>query len=137
MDNRRALSRSFGERLYRKTLPNAFDAILSPEITDAAVSSGNEWVLALRQAKEAIDLATKHLIAILGVESFRIEQNGFPLLNYTGHIYEFREDWPGYAQQNNQAALSVIEEYPLGEGHGYIQTASSELEFQSLRRDST
>jgi len=92
---------------------------------------------ALRRAKEAIDLATKHLIAILGVESFRIEQNGFPLLNYTGYIYEFREDWPGYVQQNNQAALSVIEEYPLGEGHGYIQTASSELEFQSLRRDST
>jgi hypothetical protein len=117
------------------TMPNAFDAILPPEITDAAVRSGNEWVLPLPQTKEAINLATKHLIAILGVESFRIEHSGFLLLDYTGYAFEFRGDWPSYVQQNNQAALSFIEEYPLGEGHGYILTASSELEFQSLRRD--
>ena len=118
-------------------MPNAFNAILPPEITDASVRSGNEWVLPLPQATEAVDLATKHLISILGVESFRIEHSGFLLLDYTGYAFEFRGDWPSYVQQNNQAALSVIEEYPLGEGHGYIQTASSELEFQSLRRDST
>jgi hypothetical protein len=28
-----------------------------------------------------------------------------------------------------------MEENPLGDGYGYILTASSELEFQSLRRD--
>jgi hypothetical protein len=116
-------------------MPNAFNAILPPEITDAAVRSSNEWVFPLLQATEAVDLATKHLIAVLGVESFRIEHKGFLLLDYTGYIYEFRGDWPSYVQQNNLAALSFIEENPLGDGYGYILTASSELEFQSLRRD--
>ena len=46
-------------------MPDAFNAILPPKITVAAVRSGNEWVLPLRQRKEAINLATKHLIAIL------------------------------------------------------------------------
>jgi hypothetical protein len=55
---------------------NAFDAILPSEITDAAARAGNEWVLPLPQAKVAVDLATKHLISILGVESFRIQQKG-------------------------------------------------------------
>lgn len=116
-------------------MPEAFDAILPSEITDAAVRSGNEWVLPLPQAKEAIDLATKHLISILGVESFRIAHDGFLVQNYTGYAFEFRGDWPSYVQQNNQAALSFIEESPLGEGYGYILTASSEPEFESLRRN--
>lgn len=113
-------------------MPDAFNTILPSEITDVAVRSGNEWVLPLPQAKEAIDLATKHLISILGVELLRIEHNGFLLLDYTGYIHEFRGDWPSYVQHNNQAALSFIEENPLGDGYGYILTASSELEFKAL-----
>ena len=65
----------------------------------------------------AVDLAAKHLITIPGIESFRIGRNRFLSLDYTGYAFEFRRDWPSYVQQNNQAALSFIEEYPLGEGH--------------------
>src|SRR5262249_44417686 len=114
-------------------MPGAFNAILPSEITDAAARAGNERVLPLRQAKEAVDLATKHLISILGVESFRIEQNGFLMQDYTVYAFELRADWPSYVQQNNEAALSFIEENPLGEGYGYILTASSEWEFRALR----
>jgi hypothetical protein len=113
-------------------MPPAFNAILPPEITRAAVRSGNEWILPLPHAKAAIDLATKHLISILGVESFRITHDGFITENYTGYDFEFRGDWPSYVQQNNQAALSFINENPLGEGYGYILTTSSELEFKAL-----
>jgi hypothetical protein len=113
---------------------NAFDAILPLEITDAAARAGNEWVLPLPQAKVAVDLATKHLISILGVESFRIEQKGFLMQDYTVYAFELRGDWPSYVQQNNDAALSFIEENRLGEGYGYILTTSSELEFRALRR---
>jgi hypothetical protein len=115
-------------------MPDAFEAILPSEITDAAVRTGNEWVLPLPQARAAIDLATKHLISILGVESLRIEHARFLVQNYTGYDCEFRGDWPSYVQQNNQAALSFIEENPLGEGYGYILTTSSEVEFKALRK---
>ena len=58
-------------------MPDAFIAILPPEVTHAAVRSGNEWVLPLPQAQEAVDLATNHLIAILGPSHFGFSSAGF------------------------------------------------------------
>jgi hypothetical protein len=58
-------------------MPDALDAILPPSITNTAKRSGNEWVLPLPEAKQAIELASDNGIAILGVESLRIEDGGF------------------------------------------------------------
>ena len=113
-------------------MPDAFDAILPLSITSTAKRSGSEWVLPLRKAKQAIELASDNGIAILGVETFRIEDGGFRVENYTGYGFDFTGDWPDYVKQNNDAALNFITENPLGDGYGYILTATSRSEFDAL-----
>jgi len=89
-------------------MPDAFDNILPSAIPAAALHNGNEWVLPLPHAKEAIKLASEHLIAILGVEVFHIEENGLRVENYTGYGFDFLGDWPAYVQQNNRAAFQSL-----------------------------
>jgi hypothetical protein len=108
------------------------DNLLPSVITDAAVRAGDEWVIPLTEVNQAIHLATKHLIAVLGVESFRILENGFGTEGYTGYTLDFQGDWPTYVRQNNEAALRFIEENQLGEGYGYILTTASENEFKAV-----
>lgn len=115
-------------------MPDAFDTILPSAITAAALRNGNEWVLPLPQVKEAMKLASEHLIAVLGVEVFHIEENGLRVENYTGYAFDFLGDWPAYVQQNNHAAFRFIEKNELGNGYGYILTTSSEEEFKNLDR---
>jgi hypothetical protein len=115
-------------------MPDAFDTTLPSSITAAALRNGNEWVLPLPQVKEAIKLASEHLIAVLGVEVFHIEENGLRVENYTGYAFDFLGDWPAYVQQNNRAAFQFIEKNELGDGYGYILTTSSEGEFKNLDR---
>jgi hypothetical protein len=79
-------------------MPDALDAILPLSITNTAKRSGNEWVLPLREAKQAIELASDNGVAILGVESFRIEDGGFRVENYTGYGFDFAGDWPDEGQ---------------------------------------
>ena len=49
---------------------------------------------AVASGKEAIKLASEHLIAVLGVEVFHIEENGLRVETYTGYAFDFRGDWP-------------------------------------------
>jgi hypothetical protein len=115
-------------------MPDAFDTILPSALTAVALRNGNEWVLPLGQVKEAIKLASEHLIAVLGVEVFHIEENGLRVENYTGYDFDFLGDWPAYVEQNNRAAFQFIEKNELGNGYGYILTTSSEEEFKNLDR---
>jgi hypothetical protein len=108
------------------------DELLPSMITDAAVRAGDEWIIPLPEVNQAIHLATKHLIAVLGVESFRILENGFGVEGYTGYAVDFQGDWATYVRQNNEAALRFIEENQLGEGYGYILTTASEDEFKAV-----
>ncbi len=91
-----------------------------------------QWVIPLTEVNQAIHLATKHLIAVLGVESFRILENGLGTEGYTGYTLDFQGDWRTYVRQNNEAALRFIEEHQLGEGYGYILTTASENEFKAV-----
>jgi hypothetical protein len=112
-----------------------FDRTLPPAIIDAAIRSGNEWLLPLAEAKQAIILASEHLIAILGVELFRILNNGLLRTEgCTGYDFDFQEDWSTYVHQNNDAALQFIEQNQFGQGYGYILTTCSEEELKNLRR---
>lgn len=113
-------------------MTDAFDAILPSTLTATALRNGNEWVIRLPQVKEAIALASEHLIAVLGVEAFHIEENGLRVETYSGYAFDFQGDWPTYVQQNNHAALQFIEKNELGTGYGYILTTSSEEEFRNL-----
>ena len=70
-----------------------FDAILPGEISSAAVRTGNEWMIPLPQAKEAISLATKRGIAVLGVEIFRVSNAGLITEGYSGYEFKLGDDW--------------------------------------------
>ena len=111
------------------------DKLLPSVITDAAVRAGGEWIIPLPEVNQAINLASTHLIAVLGVESFRILKNGFGGEGCTGYAVDFQGDWPTYVRQNNEAALRYIEENPLGEGYGYILTTASEDEFNTVAKE--
>jgi hypothetical protein len=94
-------------RRRRSGKTDTFDTILPSAITTAALRNGNEWVLPLPQVKEAIKLASEHLIAILGVEVFHIEENGLRTENYTGYAFDFLGDWPALRPTKQPRRLSV------------------------------
>lgn len=77
-DSARLPQQRTSDKLMTSTrMPDAFDAIPPPAITAAALRNGNEWVLPLPHAKEAIKLASEHLIAVLGVECFTSKKTDF------------------------------------------------------------
>jgi hypothetical protein len=104
------------------------DNILPAGITERAARAGNEWIIPLAEARQAVSVASENLIAILGVESLRILDDGFLVLNYSGYGFDFKNDWPAYVGMNNNAALRYLEEHPLGQGEGYVLTSSSRRE---------
>ena len=115
-------------------MPDDFDSILPSSITEAAIRSGNELVIPLAQVREAVRLASEHQIAVLGVECFRVQEDGLLVLGYSGYGFEFQGDWPTFTEQNNRAALQYIAENELGSGHGYILTTTSKREFKALKQ---
>ncbi|HLG96430.1 MAG TPA: hypothetical protein VKX49_08970 [Bryobacteraceae bacterium] len=110
----------------------ALEEILPDEIRQNAILSGSEYVLALRDAQRAIEIASERLIAILGVESFRILAAGLAVMDYTGYNFELRGDWAEFVRLNNTEALTFLRDHQLPDGHGYILTATSEEEFHAL-----
>lgn len=105
---------------------------LPSEITSRAILSGDELLFPLDEAKAAIGVATQNLIALLGVEVFRILDNGFATETYSGYEFELDDNWQDYVSLNNKAALHFLDENSFGEGYGYILTSASENEFRRL-----
>lgn len=110
-----------------------FDAILPGEISSAAVRTGNEWMIPLPQAKEAISLATKRGIAVLGVEIFRVSNAGLITEGYSGYEFKLGDDWVKFVSSNNEAALRYVVEHEFGSGYAYILTTTSAREFEALK----
>jgi hypothetical protein len=61
-----------------------FEKILPDELTVASVRRGEELVLTYKRARQAIEMATEHLIAVLGVEYFQILDDGLGVETYSG-----------------------------------------------------
>jgi hypothetical protein len=108
------------------------ERILPVEIIRATTCSGNELVLPLDEAKRAVRIAGENRIATLGIEVFRILEDGLGTETYTGYGFKFDDNWPDYVRFNNEAALRFIDENSFGSGYGYILTSTSEKEFRAL-----
>ncbi len=110
----------------------ALEEILPDEIKRNAVLSGQEIVLTLPHAQRAIAFATQHLIAVLGIESFRILDDSLGVLDYSGYNLGLRGDWQEFVRLNNSEAVKFLAEHELGVGYRYILTSTSEKEYREL-----
>ena len=107
-------------------MPDALDAILPASIANVAKRSGNEWVLPLEQAIQTIKLASDNGIAILGVESFRIEEGGF-----VDHPNLIRE----LDSINNAKGITAVREGDLQHARTEPVKGFGDVRFPSFRRD--
>jgi hypothetical protein len=83
--------------------------------------------------KDAVGVATKYQIAVLGVEVFRILPDGLGTGGYSGYEFDLVEDWGRFVSLNNEAALLYIADHEFGSGYGYILTTTSASEFKALK----
>ena len=108
--------------------------LLPDDLKKAAIPCGRELVLPYTEALDAIAIATVHLIAVLGLESFEVQRDGLQVVDYSGydHYIAFTGDWRAFVVANNAQAERWIKEHRLGENHGYILTSTSYTEFLAL-----
>ena len=112
------------------------EQILPKEFTDAVSASGNEVVLPYVGALKAIVIATRHQIAILGLEAFEVQKDGLLTVGMTdaSNRVVFTGDWKAYVATMNAEAERWLRENRLGQNHGYILTSASQSEFTKLKR---
>jgi hypothetical protein len=68
---------------------------------------------------------------VLGVEPFRILENGLGVETYSGYSFE-PGVWRDFVVNNNREASLFLSQNKCGDGYGYILTTTSEHEFKSL-----
>lgn len=113
----------------------ALENLLPEEIKRVSLQTGSgEFVLPCAEALAAIGIATENEIAILGVDSHEIREDGLLTIGYQDGSYTIRYagDWKAFFRRLNEAALDWVTQHRLGENHGYILTATSKEEFQRL-----
>ena len=110
----------------------ALEEVLPIEIKRSAVLSGQELVLPFSDARRAVEIATHHLIAVLGIECFRIQHDGLGVMDYSGYAFGLTGDWQEFVHSNNTEAVRLLDEHDLGDGHGYILTSTSQKEYREL-----
>ncbi|MGH9396161.1 MAG: hypothetical protein ACRD18_04850 [Terriglobia bacterium] len=105
---------------------------LTNDLLRSAIETGDEFIFPYAEALKAIEVASVHDIAILGVEAFEVRKDDFKVLDYSGYEFPFTGDWKAFVEANNAEAMAFIEARQLGENHGYLLTSTSELEFITL-----
>jgi hypothetical protein len=106
-----------------------FERILTRDLVASAAQTGTELIFPYPQVVAAIHEATTHRIAVLGVEVFRILEQGLGCEAYSGYGFdECQADWTDYVLRNNQAAATFVAENIRSQGYGYILTTSSQDE---------
>jgi hypothetical protein len=110
---------------------------LSEEVKDRALAIGNELILPHEDALDAIAIAIRHQIAVLGLESGEVQDDGFQILGYTGYDFRFSGDRNAYVLANNNAAELWIRSHRLGRNHGHVVTSAPERKFVSLTHRET
>ncbi len=86
-----------------------FEEMLPDEITIPSFHSGEELVLNYSHARQAIEMAAEHLIAVLGIEAFQILDSGLRLQTYSAYTFESGV-WKKFVEQNNHEASLFLSE---------------------------
>jgi hypothetical protein len=121
----------------------ALENALPEDIRNRAVTLQNdsavphpELALPFADALLAIEIASEHQIAVLGLEAFEVRRDGLltvGLADASAYI-RFAGDWKAYVAKMNSEAEGWIRNHPFGENHAYILTSASQDEFARLIR---
>lgn len=113
---------------------DVLDKLLPTEAKALATPAGSEWVLPFREAEHAIEIASVHLIAVLGLELCRVSVIGLGVEDYSGYDFNFEGDGPSYVHRMNGAAVEWLQKRRREAGYGYILTSASQEEFSRLAK---
>ena len=119
-------------------LMRALESVLPEDVKNRALTLRNdsasphpELVLPFAEALRAIEIASEHQIAVLGLDAFEARTDGLLTVGLAdaSRYIRFTGDWKAYVAKMNAEAERWIREHPLGENHGYILTSASQDEF--------
>ncbi len=108
-------------------------AVMPTNLLNRARRNENEFVFPYPDVLDAIRVATEHNVAILGMETFEVNE-GLRVEDYSGYEFPCGDDWREFVRVNNSAALEFVHSHLIGEDHGYILTSASEREFRQLKQ---
>lgn len=115
-----------------------FEAI--PEVASKAVGamSDGELTFAFPEVLDVIRLCYAKQIAVLGVELFKVLENGlYQTEKLTDYDLRMKQDptqqeWPEYVRTNNARAEEFVRQNQAGDDHVYVLTTSSWRELGQL-----
>jgi hypothetical protein len=111
---------------------NKLDSIVPPSLREKARPCGSEFVYHYRDVLEVIRIATQNSIAILGSEFFSMDDDGLLTQAISGYELHLSDNWVAFVRENNELALSFVEQNQKEGSYGFILTSTSEEEFSNL-----
>jgi hypothetical protein len=109
-----------------------FEAIPAVVEKSAGRFGDNELSFAFPEVLEVIQLCSVNQIAVLGVELFKVREDGLyqteKLTDYDLRMKQdpaIKQEWPEYVRDNNARTEELVRQNPAGEDHVYVLTASS------------
>ena len=117
-----------------------FEAIPTVVEKSAGRFGDNELTFAFPEVLEVIQLCSVNQIAVLGVELFKVREDGlYQTEKLTDYDLRMKEDpstqkeWPEYVRANNDRADEFVRQNPAGDDHVYVLTTSSWRELGRIK----
>jgi hypothetical protein len=117
-----------------------FEAIPAVVGKSAGRFGDNELSFAFPEVLEVIQLCSVNKIAVLGVELFKVREDGLyqteKLTDYDLRMKQdpaTKQEWPEYVRDNNAHAEEFVRQNPAGDDHVYVLTASSWRELGKIK----
>jgi hypothetical protein len=118
--------------ILKMTFQTEFENHLPLEIREKSVNTGNEYAIPYPEVLEAVQIAAARNIAILGVETFAVVENGLQCERFSVYEFELGVDWASFVKANNERAMKEIAEADRHAATRFILTTSSKSEFEEL-----
>jgi hypothetical protein len=112
--------------------------VLPAELRKRTLWPGNELVLPYAAASSAVNIATEHQVAVLGLLALEVLKDGLRTVDCSEYCVPYTDDWLSYVIVANADAGCWLDQHTYGANYGYVLTSASNREFakiQKLHRD--